>query len=107
MKRHKQTKMRIENAKIHRVQKQKIPTRKQKRPIKMPIENANIHRVQKQKRPIRKQKRPIKMPIENAKIHGVPSSWWFVVVQAHTRCVTKSTTNIVYLYVCAWLCATD
>ena len=80
---------------------------KRHKQTKMHIENAKIHRVQKQKRPMRKQKRSVKMPIENAKNRGVPSSWWFVVVQAHTRCVTKSTTNIVYVYVCVWLCATD
>ena len=43
---------------------------------KMHIENVKNHGVKKQKRPIKKQKRPIKMPIENAKNHGVPSSWW-------------------------------
>ena len=42
MKRHKQTKMRIENAKIHRVQKQKRPTRKQKRPAKKQQKRPNI-----------------------------------------------------------------
>ena len=47
------------------------------RHTKMPIENAKNHGVKKQKRPIRKQKRPTKMHVENAKNRGVPS-WWFV-----------------------------
>ena len=59
MKKHKQTKMNIKNAKNDRVKKQKRPITKQKRPIK-------------------KQKRPMKMPIENAKNHRAPSSWCFV-----------------------------
>ena len=53
MKKHKQTKMNIKNAKNDRVKKQKRPITKQKRPIK-------------------KQKRPMKMPIENAKNHRAP-----------------------------------
>ena len=59
MKKHKQTKLHTENAKNHRVKKQKRP-------------------ISKQKGPIRKQERPIKMPIENAKNHGVPLSVCFV-----------------------------
>jgi hypothetical protein len=66
MKKHKQTKMPIENANNRGV-------KKLKRPIKMPIENAKNRGVKKQKRPIKEQKRTIKMHIENGKNRAVPS----------------------------------
>ncbi len=57
MKKDKQTKLHIEDARNHLVKKQKRP-------------------IMKQKRTITKQKRPIKMPIDNAKNHRVLSSLW-------------------------------
>ena len=57
MKKHKQTKLHIKDARNHLVKKQKRP-------------------IAKQKRPITKQKRPIKMPIDNDKNHRVLSSLW-------------------------------
>ena len=50
-----------------------IGVMKKHKQTKMPIENANNRGVKKQKRPIKEQKRTIKMHIENGKNRAVPS----------------------------------